>query len=275
MDSRSDYNRPGEDGKPGKSKKLSARDPGYDMHLKQWGIYQDDSKKPSNWTEIFARLQSPPAALLAARFTDEAYRDFCKRDRESNNESEVTNYLVPIIGGDNPFRSNTLFGHLKDLTDGSITKAKPDLWDGFQPMKVDRDVQEELGTYFMPSTNTILPCLPNFFTELKGRRGDADVCQLQALHDGGLGARGIHKLRLYIGQDNPYDENSYTIVASFEGGSTKLTLYTMHSTAPKESDRERRECDFCMTQLHCWYLNQSPDDFRQGLIAFNNARDWA
>ena len=91
----------------------------------------------------------------------------------------------PIIAGtsDIPSQENLLFGNLKHLTDGSITKAKPDCYDGSRPADLNKQIREELGPYIVPSTNTTAPCLPNFFTEGKGPNGNTAVCKRQALED--------------------------------------------------------------------------------------------
>ncbi|CAF9924388.1 MAG: hypothetical protein ALECFALPRED_002737 [Alectoria fallacina] len=104
----------------------------------------------------------------------------------------------PIIAGtaDIPLQENLLLGNLKHLTDGSITKAKPDCYDGSSPADLNKQTREELGPYIVPSTSTAAPCLPNFFTEGKGPNGSTAVCKRQALYDGALGARGIHAFPL-------------------------------------------------------------------------------
>ena len=77
--------------------------------------------------------------------------------------------VFPIIASPATFPSqeNPSFGHLNDLTDGSITKAQPDFYDGSRPADLDKRVREELGPYSVPSTNTAAPCVPNFFPEEK------------------------------------------------------------------------------------------------------------
>ena len=79
----------------------------------------------------------------------------------------------PIIAGttDIPSQENLLFVNIKHLTNDSITKAKPDCYDGSRPADLNKHVREELGSYIVPSTNTAISCLPNFFTEGKGPNG--------------------------------------------------------------------------------------------------------
>lgn len=69
-----------------------------------------------------------------------------------------------IIAGtaDIPSQENPLFGNLKHLTDDSITKAKPDCYDGSHPADPNTQIREELGSYIVPSTNIAALCLPNF-----------------------------------------------------------------------------------------------------------------
>ena len=189
-----------------KTKKSSAYDGGFEQHLIDHGVYPEgyggvrNLQEPHNWEEINARLALPRASLSPSRFTREAFLDFKAKNQEALTENTVMSKAFPIIAGtsDIPSQENLLFGNLKHLTDGSITKAKPDCYDGSRPADLNKQIREELGPYIVPSTNTAAPCLPNFFTEGKGPNGSTAMCKRQALYDGALGARGIHELRLYV-----------------------------------------------------------------------------
>ena len=182
--------------------------------------------------------------------------------------------VYPLIAGsaDIPHEENLLFGNLKDLTDGSIVKAKPDFYHGATPVEIDPRIREKLGTYIMPSKNTTAPCLPNFFLEAKGQTGSAVVARRQACYDGALGARGIHQLRSYINPDTAFDNNAYTITATYHSATGSLTIYTTHPTLPKDP---RNPVEYRMTQLNGWCMIGNEESFRQGASALRNARDWA
>ena len=180
--------------------------------------------------------------------------------------------VFPLIAGttDIPSQENLQFSNLKDLTDGSIAKAQPDLYDGSHPAKLDKRIREELGVYNVPSTNTTAPCVPNFFTEAKGPDGSAAVFKRQALYDGAVGARGIHELRSYVDSDTAHDNNAYTISSTYHNGN--LRLYTTHPTPSTKPDIP---IEYRMTQLRGWDMTSDPDTFRQGASALRKARDWA
>jgi len=263
-----------------KTRKSSAYDPEFEQHLIDHGVYPEgyggvrNLQEPHNWEEINARLALPRASLSPSRFNREAFLDFKEKNQEALTEATVMSKVFPIIAGtaDIPSQENLLFGNLKHLTDGSITKAKPDCYDGGRPADLNKQIREELGPYIVPSTNTAAPCLPNFFTEGKGPNGNTAVCKRQALYDGALGARGIHELRLYVDPETAYDNNAYTITSTYHGGSGDLTIYSTH---PTPSNDPQNPTEYRMTQLNGWKMTGNPEAFRQGGSALKNARDWA
>ena len=158
------------------------------------------SQKSNHWAEINRRIIQPRPSFSPSRFSETAFETFQQTNEEALTENTVMSKAFPIIAGtaDIPSQENLLFGNLKHLTDDSITKAKPDCYDGSRPADLNKQILEELGSYIVPSTNTTASCLPNFFTEGKAPNGSIAMCKRQALYDGALGARGIHELRSYV-----------------------------------------------------------------------------
>ena len=233
----------------------------------------DFAQRPSNWAEINERLAQPRQSLSPSQFTDTAFEAFKRTSKYALTESKVMSKAFPILAGtaDIPSQENLRFVNLKDLTDGSITKAQPDFYDGARPEELNKHIREELGPYVLPSTNTAAPCLPNFFTEGKGPKGLTDVCENQAIYNGALGARGIHELRSYIGQETVFDNKAYTITSAYHHSGT-LAMYTTHPTL---SEGSTNPIEYRTTQLNGWCMTGNPDTFRQGASALRNARDWA
>ncbi len=108
--------------------------------------------------------------------------------------------------------------------------------------------------------------------EAKGPKGSSDVSKRQASQNGVVGARGIHEVRSYVGQETLFNNNAYTITSTYHGGTGALKLYTTH---PTPSTNPNRDYEFRMTQLNGWDMTGNPDTFRQGAGALRNARDWA
>ncbi|KAL8704528.1 MAG: hypothetical protein Q9201_002302 [Fulgogasparrea decipioides] len=269
-----------ESGTSSSTRKTSAYDPPFEQHLIDHGVYPEgysddaDLEEPANIEDINRRLAQPRSSLSPSRFTREQFLDFKKKNREALTESKVMSMVFPIIAGtaDIPSQENLRFTNLKDVTDGSITKAQPDFYDGVRPTKLNKQIREELGPFIIPSTNTAAPCLPNFFMEGKGPKGPADVNKLQPTYDGAAGARGMHELRAYINPERPVDNNAYTITSTYHSRSGLLKLYTTHRTP---STNPNRDFDYRMTQLRGWDMTDNPDTFRHGAGALRNARDWA
>ena len=268
-----------------KTRKSSAYDPGFEQHLIDHGIYphgydyddDDDvdegSVYPDNWKEINDRLAQPRPSLSPSRFPREEFRKFEKTNMQALTEGKVMSKVFPIIAGtaDIPSQENLPFGNLKDLTDGSITKAQPDFYDGTRPAELNKQIRADFGPYIVPSTNTAAPCLPNLFAEGKGPNGNTAVCKRQALYDGALGARGMHELRSYVDPETLFDNNAYTITSTYHH-SGLLTIYTIH---PTPSEDPTNSAEYRMTQLRSFAMTDAPDSFRQGAAALRNARDWA
>ncbi|KAL9630646.1 MAG: hypothetical protein Q9164_006316, partial [Protoblastenia rupestris] len=269
-----------ESGTSSSTRKTSAYDPAFEQHLIDHGVYpegygdNEDFEEPANIEDIIRRLAQPRSSLSPSHFTREQFLDFRKKNREASTENKVMSKVFPIIAGttDIPSQENLRFTNLQDLTDGSITKAQPDLYDGARPEDLNKNIRDELGLYIIPSTNTAAPCLPNFFIEGKSPRGPADVNKLQAMYNGALGARGIHELRSYVDPETAYDNNAYTITSTYHGGTGALKLYTTH---PTPSTLPHQVSEFRMTQLRGWDMTDNLDTFRQGATALRNARDLA
>lgn len=263
-----------------KTRRTSAYDGGFEQHLIDHNVYPEgyggfsNLREPHNCEEIHARLAIPRASLSPSRFSREDFWNFKEKNQDALTENKVMSKVFPIIAGtcDIPSQENLLFGNLKDLTDGSITKAKPDFFDGTRPAELHRQIRADLDPYIVPSTNTTAPCVPNFFTEGKGADGSSAVCKRQALYDGALGARGVHELRSYIDGGKSYDNNAYTITSTYHGGTGDLTIYSTH---PTPSNDPQNPIEYRMTQLDGWKMTRAPDTFRQGATALRNARDWA
>ncbi|KAL9131050.1 MAG: hypothetical protein Q9217_000936 [Psora testacea] len=165
----------GEDSdRPSKAKKMSTRNRNFRQHLIDRGYFRvghDD--EPANLEEIHNRLIQPRPSLSPACFPREAFLTFWRIHQDASNEAKVMNAVFPIITATTaiPSEMNVQFETLEDLTDGSITKAQPHHYDGTRPAKLNTQIREDFAPYIVPSTNNTLPCLPNFFTEVKGPDG--------------------------------------------------------------------------------------------------------
>ncbi|KAK3170693.1 hypothetical protein OEA41_002775 [Lepraria neglecta] len=231
------------------------------------------AQRPSNWAEINERLAQLRPSLSPSQFSEAVFETFQQTNEDALTENTVMSKAFPIIAGtaDITSQEHLYFGNLKHLTDGSIMKAKPDFYDGARPAELNTQVREQLSEYIEPSAKKNAPCLPNFFTEAKGPDGSAPVCELQAMYDGAMGARGVHELRSYVGQETPFDNKAYTITSTYHY-SGLLTIYTTHPTA---SESPTNPTEYRIIQLNSFAMTGNPETFRQGAGALRNARDWA
>lgn len=259
-------------------RKSSAYDANFEQILIDHGSFPDSYRhpdnrrisKPDNWNEINAVSGQRRRSLSPSRFSEEDHDVFKQKNNDALSEKKVMSSTFPIITGDAdiPSEEDKLFGNLESFADG-ITDAKPDFFDGSRPAQLDPRVREGLGHFIVPSKQGIVPILPNFFAEGKGPDGSLAVARRQALYDGTLGARAMHRLQPY-GRELIYDNNAYTITSIYHSG--VLRLYTTH---PSPSTHPERSTDYHMVPLRSYLLDDLTDSFREGAIALRNARDWA
>jgi hypothetical protein len=259
-------------------RRSSAYDADFEQHLVDHGIYPegyeypDDGKtpKPSNLEEIRQRLAQPRPSLSPSLFLDSAFRDFKLANGRVIKEGDVMRAVLPTIHGDAdiPNQGDLLFTRLESITNEATVDAKPDFYDGAPLESIDRQVREKLSHYIIPTGHRTAPVAPNFFTEVKAPSGGADVAKRQITYDLSLGARGMHELRLY-GVDKPvFDNNAYTLGATYHDGTLKM--YTTHITPPTGP---RQLPEYHTTQIDAWALSGNPNTFRQGAAALRNGRD--
>ncbi|KAL8318517.1 hypothetical protein RB597_005681 [Gaeumannomyces tritici] len=261
-----------------KSKKsITVYHPAFDQHLTDHSIHPlRKSRKPKeeDRRDITEALAVPRPSLSPSKFSDGAFEEFENANLEAKDEEGVKANVIPTITGsrhaDHPCARDTVFGNLDPLTDGSIARAKPDLYYGAHPEDLNPCIRGELSHHIVPSTTEDKPLAPNFFTELKGPDGSAAVMQRQARYDGAIGARGIHSLQNY-GNDEPvYDGRPYTFSSTYQDG--QLKLYTHHITEPTTPGGRP---EYHMTQLRSFGMTDSRETFVQGATTFRNARDLA
>ncbi len=267
-----------------KTKKTSLYNPNFEQNLIDNSIYPDDYNFPdgrdpprlNNENEILYRLGQPRPSLSPSRFTEKVFRSFKQHNSRALNKDAIIADVFPVIHGTAPILSskNLVFGNLEQLTYGNFVDAKPDFYDGVRSVQIDLRIREELGSYIIPATQGQAPALPNFFTEVKGPDGSGAVAKRQACFDGVLGARGIHKLRLFEADDSEtvYNNDAHTITSTYHSATGTLQIYTIHQTQPIDPGNPP---EYYISQLRSFAMTDTAERFREGAGAFRNARDWA
>ncbi|KAL9609835.1 MAG: hypothetical protein Q9167_005423 [Letrouitia subvulpina] len=260
-----------------KSKSTSPYDSAFEQHLKDHWIFPhrslNDGVKPLNLASILACLSSSRRSVSPSQLHDSKYEDFKGKVWQSRSEGDVTATVIPVITGttSNLGKRNRVFTKLKPLTDGTLTMLKPDYYEGSRPEALSYEIRQKLGGYIVPSSDETLPCLPNFFLEVKAYQGDL-VGERQVCYDGAMGCRAVHKLRQLINPETAFDCNSYTLSFLFHNSAGTLKAfahYALKSTDPKHP------VEFRMTQISAWVVDDNAQNFREALRAFRNGSDWA
>jgi hypothetical protein len=165
---------------------------------------------------------------------------------------------------------NTPFRNLEPITDGTLAPANPDLYYGAYPEELDQSIRNKLAGHIIPSTMEDKPMAPNFFLEVKGPNGSLAVATRQARYDGAIGARAVHSLQNYGGEEPQYDNQAHTYSSIYHGG--QLQLFAHHVTAPTTKGGRPK---YHMTQVRSFSMTDTRETFVQGATAFRNARDLA
>ncbi|EGP82408.1 uncharacterized protein MYCGRDRAFT_51600, partial [Zymoseptoria tritici IPO323] len=155
--------------------------------------------------------------------------------------------------------------------DPNLSTPKPDIYYSAKLAQINRRVRRDLANYIVLSSRSSLPAAPNFFLEGKSASGRPDVTQNQAMYNGAIGARGMLQLQNYGQPTLIYDGNAYTVTSTYHPGTGTLQMYATH---PRPSVAPAGEPQYYMTQLGAYAMTHAPDTFRNGALAYRNARDW-
>lgn len=240
-----------------------------------FGVHLEDdatmSRRPNNWREIQRMLITPrPHSTPSAS----QFRAFKRVVSEIVNENDVQMRILPIIEGDNDFYTSGghEFSNLKDLTDGSIAGASPDLYDGAYSSDVNPEILKELDSFINPLKPRATPMVPNFFAELKDPDSIKRIAEQEARYAGAIGARAIHEIRS-IAEEDPdmvCDGKTYTITAIYHAESLRLSAHTrIEPSVPGGRPT------YHVYRVGHYVMDSKLANFREAVIAFRNAREWA
>jgi hypothetical protein len=264
-----------------KTRKSSAYDKDFEQHYIDNRIYpegyeySDDRQtpEPGDLDELYQRLLQPRSSLSPSRFTPSDFRDFKRTNARVIDEGDVMRHVFPIIAGDSDIlnKENLQFTRLDSMTGGVTVDPKPDFYDGARLEDIDKSVREELGPYIIPTRHRTAPVAPNFFVEVKGPNGAADVAKRQAMQNGACGARAMHSLQSYSEGRAVYDGKAYTITNIYHAGTGTLQVCTSHTTQVGDGISPQ----YHHTQVRGFALTGADDSFVEGATAFRNSRKWA
>ncbi|KAL8659734.1 MAG: hypothetical protein Q9226_000290 [Calogaya cf. arnoldii] len=274
----------------------SAYDPAFQQHMIDHGcmprLYPSSSQsvmlQPQNFAAIAARLERPRASSSA--LTQKDFTDFLDQNTKAVNENTTMSTEIRTIAGESDILSlqDVLFNRLEPLikigAEPLFSQPRVDLYDGNDPSDLAKSIRDSLGGkngFIVPCEDTDRPCLPNFFLEAKGKKGDSMVVMRQGWYDGCLGARGVHELRAWIDPDTLDDNNAYTLVCTYEAGTATLVFYTVHLRRSKTPHYRRissmptRRYEYRMSIIYSVSMLDGLTSFARGMRLYQNARDWA
>ena len=228
--------------------------------------------KPTNLEDVTQRLSCRRPSLSPSKFSEEEFQQFAQADYDAHKEQQVKTYVIPVIEGDvedAKCRAGEIpFRNLDHLTDASIVPGHPDTYYGARPEQLDKRVRTDLSGQIVPCNEDSLPLAPNFFLAVKGPHGTPVVAERQALYDGTLGARGMYSLQSYQQEESAVENKAVAITSIYQRG--LLRIFTVHRAQSPEGRPK-----YFMHQVKAWAMMSDSEAFRQGAMAYRNARDWA
>ncbi|KAH7157925.1 hypothetical protein B0J13DRAFT_603608 [Dactylonectria estremocensis] len=246
----------------------------FDLHLTDHRVHTVYSSQAPDLGEIIAAVAVPRSSLSPSKFSDGAFEDFQENNELAQQEDDVMADVIPTIIGPHQNTEasarSEVFRNLEHLTDGTLSRANPDLCYGAFPEELDRSIRDELADHILPSTRSDEPMAPNFFLDVKGTDGCAAVATRQARYYGAIGARGMHSLQNHGIEEPRYDLQAYTYSSTYMNG--MLRLFAHYLSAPLTHGGRP---EYHMTQVDAWDMTNDIESFRRGATAFRNARDLA
>lgn len=239
------------------------------------GIYSNDDyiPKPHNWEELLWMIRQPrnfPVDKVE-------YQAFEKLASEVFNKNEAMTRILPLIQGNYSVYTSGghLFLNIENLTDNDISKASPDIYDGADPEDVDQRMLTELDTFIKPLKDKKTPVVPSFFFDFKDPDSELPANERQDFLAGSIGARAIQKVRSFE-EDDPeivYDKDAYTITVTYSMGGS-LSLYAHAPIQSSSNPNGSPSLKYGTTLIKKYAMRDSLEEFRGGITAFRNAREW-
>ena len=245
------------------------------------GVYPDgyedkdgNTQEPRNLDEIRKYLAQSRSSLSPSRWSESEFKQFRRENLRAGSESRVMVNVVPLIAGSKDRSYNTAgdisFNNMEKFHP-NVTTPTPDLYYGASPSQIDSRVQDDIGQYIIPSTNTTHPAAPNYFLAAKAKSGNANVAQRQAMYDNAIGARNMHQLQNHGNATLVYDGNAYSLSSTYHPGTGTLQMYATHPAPPARRGGNSR---YYTTQLDTYGMTGNANSFRSGATAYRNAREW-
>ena len=257
------------------SNTLRPGDDALEQHLIRYGISLEgrnslrdmDNSKPGNFDYIGLMLREEQPSLLSSSFSYEAYYRFEKINRVQTGTVAEDSLIFLLTGDTDPecFARGIRFSLYKNLTDGKLPRACPDLFSGAVSDSLEQDILNDLSRLIVPSMTEDCPIAPNFFLEVASKNDSAKALKSIASYFGALGARGILSLQNWGKDEQSPDGNAYTFTSTFFDG----MLY-IYATYPRTSSGLIYSTEYRTTLLGSWVLTACLEDFQRGMIALHN-----
>ncbi|KAI9885422.1 MAG: hypothetical protein M1823_002770 [Watsoniomyces obsoletus] len=271
----------------GRTNRTGPYDANFGLKLSDLGIFGCDCEysdpdmtypEPQNWVEMKTRLQRERDPLSPDEFSDASHARFRMRQEAATSKNRVMEEFLLVVGpgpdamrGGSGLKWDNLAPFAKDGID-LLTTPSPKWYEGAPHQRLNAQIRKELSKFIMPNEGLGL-ILPNFIVEGMGSCESQARVERTARHRGAIGARAMHKLRLYPAHNgNSCDHQAYVIVVTYQA--MALQFFAVHPT-PASAATENRDLDYHMGLLGYFGLRESLERYKAGINALRNAQEWA
>lgn len=253
--------------------------------LKHNNVFQEEEKSRESLARSWDLLEAQPDHIDGPL----SFEDFDQKRRDCKIEPELQSLIHSVVEKrgvhvEREVRFTISDFASMDAKEDRITRGQPDFMhaENYDEVKTPLGLADNshLWQFLRPSVNGPL-CLPNFFIEVKGPTGTSRDLYHQALYNGGVGARAMHKVRRHQGREPLFDDVPRTVSITIDHSgrvvfylSRAMELKNPNPDSNTDPDDPDSNTAYTLIRVGCLDMCEKADHWKWQL-AIARAHEWA